>query len=453
VQNWVPNLTARTRDWIVAEADVQINWGATGTADIVSAARRTMQVGGRPVHTRPAGPLLQPAALPTATVGQHANSLKKLKAIGNAAGVPSIYALATLLLVGVGLAGIWRANVAFAPEMYAEQGMVPAAKANAAGQNYAVFDLNLNIRRWREEQVARFTETPDVLVMGASHWQEAHAGLVRSERMFNGHVHRDYWEDMLGVAEVYVRNKRLPKRIILSIRDNLFTPIEDRKDFLWEPGIPNYRMMADRLGLAKQSAWKTYPFQRVKERLSLAMLYSNVTRWYNSIQRPQATTEAHFDHLDTLLPDGSILWSADHMAVFTPERARKEALSFAAARRNDPPKVDPKGLKAIDALLTFLKAQGTEVVLVHPPFNPVFYDAVQGGSYPKGLDRIRQITKDLAAKHGLHIIGEFDPAKVGCTAEMYIDAEHGNPACLQKIFDQYEALLPKLKAATTKGQS
>ena len=43
----------------------------------------------------------------------------------------------------------------------------------------------------------------------------------------------------------------------------------------------------------------------------------------------------HFDHLDTLLPDGSILWSAEHMAIFTPERAEREALTFAEARAQD----------------------------------------------------------------------------------------------------------------------
>ncbi len=78
------------------------------------------------------------------------------------------------------------------------------------------------------------------MVLGASQWQEAHAGLVKLERMYNGHIHRDYWEDLLGAVEVYARNKRLPKRMIIAIRDKQFTPVELRKDFLWEPGIPNY---------------------------------------------------------------------------------------------------------------------------------------------------------------------------------------------------------------------
>ncbi len=427
----------------------QIDWSAAKPADLVANARRVMQVDGRRIHSqgKPAAPdAVAPAVstLPRPVV-QNQVRLKSLKALGGVAGLPGLYALATLLVLGIGIGGVMKANTTFAPEMYAHNGMVPAAEAHAAGKNYAVFDLNLNIRRWREEAVARFTETPDVVVLGASHWQEAHSGLIRSETMYNGHVHRDYWEDLLGSVEPYVRNKQLPKRMIIAIRDKQFTPIEMRKDFLWEPGIPNYQAMADRLGLEKQPSWSTYPWQRLKERLSLTMLFHNVARWYNAEEHPHASSEKHFEALDTLLPDGSILWSAQHQAIFTPERAKQEALAFAAAARNSPPVIDPKGVAAFDKLLGYLKEQGVQVVLVHPPFNPLFYDAVQGSDYMPGLEKIRQLTKDFATRHGLQIIGDFDPYKVGCTSDQYIDAEHANPACLQKIFDQYEALLPQLR--------
>ncbi len=418
----------------------QIDWSASRTADAVAAARRALVAQGMPAQSA----LAPPAAAPVA-VQRSSARIRSFGSTRSVAGKPALYALISVLIIVLGIAGVWKANVAFAPEMYARNGMEPAAKAHAAGKNYAVFDLNLNIRRWKEELVSRLTSTPDVVVLGASHWQEAHAGLVRSERMFNGHVHRDYWEDLLGVVEVYVRNNRLPKRMIIAIRDKQFTPLDMRKDFLWEPGIANYRAMADRLGLPKEAAWKTFPYQRMRERLSLSMLFNNLTRWYNAKQRPRETAELHFDHLDTLLPDGSILWSADHMAIFTPERARRDALSFAEHARGSPPVVDPRGLEAFDALLEFLKKQGVQVVLVHPPFNPIFYDAVKNSAYLEGLDKIRAITNGFAAKYGLHVIGEFDPAKVGCSADQFIDAEHANPACLQKVFDQYDALLPRLK--------
>lgn len=424
----------------MADTGMQINWSARDAADIVASARRNLQTGYK--AEKPAVPAAKLADNSRAGAPRLSDTvrLKKIRAIGGAAGKPGFYAAATLLLVSIGLAAVWNTNIAFAPEMYADHGMAPAAEAFAAGQNYAVFDLNLNIRRLRAEHVARFTETPEVVIFGASQWQEAHADLVRTRRMYDGHIHRDYWEDMLGVVEVYARNNRLPKQAIIAIRDNLFTPVSDRRDFLWEAGVDDYRDMADRLGIEKESYWATFPINRVKERLSLTMLFNNVTRWFGAKERPHATTISNFDSLDTLLPDGSILWSAQHRAIFTPQRAEREAIAFAGKRRNDPPKVDERGIEAFDKLLSFLKSNGTEVVLTHPPFNPIFYDRVKDGSYLAGLDNIRQITRKLAAAHGLKIIGDFDPARVGCDASMFIDAEHSNPACLAKVFAQFDAL-------------
>lgn len=443
----------------MAGSQVHINWAASGTTDVVAAARRAMQGNGRMSMPQPAkpvapavaaaAPVAAPQAAPvapkaTAAPVRRAVRLKKLKAIGGVAGVPSLYALAVLLLMMVGVAGVWKFNVSFAPEMYADNGMVPAAVAHAKGQNYAVFDLNLNIRRWKEELIKRLTYTPDLVVIGASQWQEAHAGLVTSERMFNSHIHRDYWEDFPALINIFARSNKLPKHMILAIRDKQFTPVELRKDYLWEPGIPNYREMADRLGIQKESLWKTLPWQRMRERLSLSMLFNNVTRWYNAEEWPHATSDEHFQHLDTLLPDGSILWSGDHRAIFTAERTKREALALAAGAVDTELVIDPQGVAAWDATLDFLKSKGVQVVLVHPPYNPIYFEAIKGSRFFASLNSVREVTRDLAKRHGLHIIGDFDPSKVGCKAEDYIDAEHSSPTCLKNIFDQYEALLPQL---------
>ena len=130
------------------------------------------------------------------------------------------YAIAFLLATAVGIGTIWFANQSYAPEMYGSGGMAPAAEAHAKNQNYAVFDLNLNIRALREEQLRRMTKTPEVILLGASHWQEAHKGLLKGKDFFNAHIHRDYWEDPLGMVELLLRYNRLPKKLIISALQN-----------------------------------------------------------------------------------------------------------------------------------------------------------------------------------------------------------------------------------------
>ena len=75
------------------------------------------------------------------------------------------------------------------------------------------------------------------------------------------------------------------------------------------------------------------------------------------------------------------------------------------------------------------------VVLIHPPFNPDFYRQVEDTAYGAGLLRVEAVTAQLAAAHGATLVGSFDPAVAGCTAGMFIDAEHSGPACLRRLID------------------
>ena len=92
-------------------------------------------------------------------------------------------------------------------------------------------------------------------------------------------------------------------------------------------------------------------------------------------------------------------------------------------------------MAAVDRLLALLHERGVRVVLIHPPFNPDFYRQVQGTAYGAGLLRVEAITARLAAAHGATVVGSFDPAIAGCTAAMFIDAEHSGPACLRRLID------------------
>lgn len=353
---------------------------------------------------------------------------------------PRAYLLIAALFGVLFLGGIWKANREFAPEMYAAHGMRPIAAALSRGESYAVFDLNVNIRQLRDEQIARMPKAPDVAILGASHWQEAHADLVPHKNMFNAHVHRDYWEDMLAVSEMFVRHDRLPRQMIIAIRDKLLAPIPTRTDYLWLPAIPYYRAMAKRLGLAEEGWYATLPVVRWREQLSLNMLHTNVVRWYTAPVRPHATMETDIDTLDALLPDGSIVWSGHHRRLFTPVRARRMAREFAVTSIAAPPKIDPLAVASLDALFAYLRKQGVEITFAHPPFNPEFYNLVKGTPFQTALSKVEELTRKWAKKYDAHIIGSFDPAKVGCTARMYIDAEHSSTECLGKLLAQFNEL-------------
>jgi hypothetical protein len=183
----------------VSELNLKGDASAMETANAVFQARYLLQVASQSKTPKV-------SASPAMAIFQ-APPIKKAKTPTGA----FVHALFCLLLTIAGVATVWNGNHIYGPEMYATNGMVPAAEAFAKGENYAVFDLNLNIRRLKDETVKRLPATPDVIILGASHWQEAHKGLLPNYNFYNAHVHRDYWEDLLGVTEILVSHNRLPK--------------------------------------------------------------------------------------------------------------------------------------------------------------------------------------------------------------------------------------------------
>ena len=271
-----------------------------------------------------------------------------------------------------------------------------------------------------------------MVALGASHWQEAHADLLPGRRFYNAHVHRDYHEDLLAVVEMLIRHDRLPDTLVVSIRDMTFLPEAARTDTLWLTALPDANAMRARLGLPRP--WlETRPYERWLGLLSLSTLVDDGLRWLGAATPPGPVASASLPTMDVLQPDGSIRWSHAHQELFTPERTGIEVEAALAQRRNLDLPIDEAAVTALDRLLGLLRERGVRVVLIHPPFNPDFYRQVQGTPYGDGLLRVEALTARLAAAHGAAVVGGFDPSVAGCTAAMFIDAEHSGPACLRRL--------------------
>ncbi|HSA80119.1 MAG TPA: hypothetical protein VLE23_04805 [Geminicoccaceae bacterium] len=348
--------------------------------------------------------------------------------------------VATAVLAALLIGTLATANYRLAPLRYSPAALAQVVETLAGGSNHAVFDLNLDMRELRRQHIARLDATPDVVVLGASHWQEAHAGLLPGRRFYNAHVHRDYYEDMLAVVEMLLRHDRLPPTLIMSIRDLTFQPVERRSDTLWLTALPDYDAMAARLGIARHSWFETRPARRWSGLLSLSAALDNAFLRLMAESLPGPTRARSLPAMDVLLADGSIQWSEEHRERFTAERARREVQQALKERRDQAPQIDPAAVTAIDRLLGLLTEHGVRVILIHPPFNPAFYRQIKDSAYGLGLRQVEAVTARFAAAHGATVVSSFDPAAAGCLESMFIDAEHSGPACLQRVLDQVPGL-------------
>lgn len=321
------------------------------------------------------------------------------------------------------------------PLVYSTTAKIEVAEAFASGKNYSVFNSNVDMRGLRREQIQRLPSNPDIVVIGGSRFQEALPDLFPDNSFLNAHVHSDYVEDMMAVTELLLQNGKLPKMMILSVRYQTFMPVDKRNSELWKNFTPEFNAMAERLGAQTYSFFDTVQVKRWMDLLSVPSAWKGIKQRMSAENKPGPTSELELQTLDILAADGSLRWSKDHLALFTQNYARQDALKHVPKKRSKKLQVNTEMVATMERLLAFLNKQGVKVVLVQTPFHPAFYNGVSDVAYGNGLIEIEAEAHRLAEAHGAVAVGSFDAAKVGCPASMFIDWHHANPTCLQKIFN------------------
>jgi hypothetical protein len=352
-------------------------------------------------------------------------------------GASTRYVVLLTALVATVFAGIGLGNYLLNPLDYSEQYTHQVAQTLVNGQNFANYDPNINIRALRAEQIRLMKTTPDVVALGGSRWQEARADLLPGSRtFFNAHVHNDYTEDSLALVELLYEAGRLPRTMVLSERFATFEPLSQRDSGDWLAWAPEYRRMAQRLGLTPDPLLQTLPTAQVSGLFSAPGLFDRVRQVVVKKHAPQATTATQMSDLDVFAADGSLHWSAQSLAAYGGGFLENNIQSQLALLENTAPIVDPGMVAAMSKLIVFLQSKGVQVVMALTPYQPDFYARVQGHPYARSLHQIETVAEGWSRQYGVPLIGNYDGAQLGCRPTQFRDILHPTADCLAHVMSQ-----------------
>ncbi len=287
----------------------------------------------------------------------------------------------------------WMAN----PLRFGSGAVAAAGQGLADGRPYRVASLEMDFRALRLAHIAALTRTPDLLVLGAGPWREVHQDLRWGGQILNAfHPNADI-VDYRAVIAALRRTNRMPDHVVISVGSHL----------LRTPG----QSLADR-----------------------ASQFSPIALATRLASRPGGGEGATMDVLApggwVLLPDGSALPGSPRGA---PKQSELGVLSAAASRALGGFEIASESVAMFETLVAGLVQDGRSVRLVHPPVHPRFWEAVQGTAYHRALSRVEAIAAETAERHGLTVLGGFDPAGPGCDAGLFRDAFHASPGCLSRV--------------------
>ncbi len=340
------------------------------------------------------------------------------------------------LLALLALAGI---NYVANPMTYSPSHLRTIASRLNGGGDYAIYDPNINWRVLRREHIRIMTTTPDILLGGGSDWQEASADLVQGKSFYNAHVHADFIEDIFAITYLLEDSGRMPETLILGIGHLAFQPLDHREFTEWLEWVPEYRAMADKLEIEPHFWYETLRTQHWQALFSLRELMRQFGLHLRRAEMAGPTDRNETESLEVIVADGSLRWSKASQARFTPTYAHESSLKMLRQLPqidDTEPQVDRALVEATDKLIAHLKTSGVNVVLVLAPFNPDYYDVAHRLPFGKTLDEVESIAKRFSEKYGVAIAGSFDPHKIGCSADQFVDFHHPKHACLKLVFKQ-----------------
>jgi hypothetical protein len=332
-------------------------------------------------------------------------------------------------------------NFRLNPLVYDASAIRAVAATLTEGGNYANYDPNINWRALRREQIRQWTSTPDVIVFGGSRWWEAHGDLFPGKTFANLWVSNDQAEDALALTELLEQAHRLPRTLILSLRFISFQPPAEREATEWQEWAPEYRAMAERIGVTPHSYVTTAPVKKWSAMFYAPGAYDRALQVSRVADRPGATEATQLPKLDVIASDGSIYWSAASKAKFTVPLINAAVTKELRRIGNTAPNIDQTLVEAFGKIVRYLTAKGVQVVLAQTPYHPTFWNTVKQRPFGVTLTRLEAIARDIAARDGVISVGGYDPEPLGCVAAEFIDHIHANPTCVSKVLKLVPGLM------------
>jgi hypothetical protein len=350
--------------------------------------------------------------------------------------VSLVLILAVAIFVAVGIV-----NRQLNPLVYNPDHIRDVAAALAEGRNYANYDTNINWRALRREQIRRMKVAPDVIVFGGSRWWEASSELVPNQTFFNAWVSNDQAEDVMALAYLLDEAGRLPKTLILSLRFISFQPPAQREFAEWQEWAPEYRKMADRLGVAPHSYLTTFPIKSLYGMFYAPAVYDRALQVSAAPEAPGVTTDRQRPSIEIIAADGSVRWSRASEAKFTKKFVDDAVKKELRQIGQNAPKIDLALVAAMEKTIQFLQNKGVRVVVAQTPYHPDFYREIQKRPFGKTLNRLESIAQEMSRRLGVISVGGYDPAPLGCTADQFIDHIHSRPPCLVQVLRRIPGLV------------
>jgi len=302
------------------------------------------------------------------------------------------------------------------------------AEITRSGRSAVDID-NYDGRAFLRYYIPILSEPFDTVVLGSSRGIQISSEMLGEDSFYNSCVTGAEIEDIAAIYEIYRSHGLAPKRVVIAF-DAWFVDA-NKSDGRWASRYPDYYGdFCREAGI--DARVPSRPLKRASDFLTLfspSYFQASLDGFAARAARGPFTiesTEGDDSELGIVRSDGSYRYPLSYSEADdkTVRDRVNEALGGIAGGFADYAGVDPFKASLFEALVSMIEADGGEVVVLLPPYNPAVYDALMSDGRYSSVTAVEDYVRSFCNERGIALVGSFDPARAGVSASDFIDALH-----------------------------
>lgn len=291
---------------------------------------------------------------------------------------------------------------------------------------------NYDERLLEKHLIYNSTLCPDVLVIGSSRAMIINSSIFQKQTFFNASVSGASIEDLIAIYQLFLQKKCLPKKIIIGL--DPWTLNINNGQTRWKTLIQEYSTLFNQLTNSSLDAKDEQIESKYLQLVSPSYFKGSFKKMYLVSSKPVATISKINDNL-TKLVDGSITYDLEYRSA-TLDEIEKRASGFISGDIYSVEKFDklsPEIMFLLEKFIKHLRSNQIEISFFLAPYHPKVYSFIaKTDKYIKVIES-ENYFRDLGLKHGIKVIGSFNPIRLKIDGSCFYDGMHCNEKGIEKI--------------------
>lgn len=285
--------------------------------------------------------------------------------------------------------------------------------------------------------VSGLPQAKEVLVLGSSRAMNIGENLFPGKSFFNASVSSASLEDDEAILQMYRERGLLPKKLVLGVDPWIFNRKSGQTR--WKSLSEEYKRSQCLSTDCAVSNWdpEYLRWSKFQQLISFSYLRASLKAAREKRRGYYATDALELD-VNIRGADGTIRYRTAFVNQTSDEVAavvQRHVAGKSIYSLDDFRQLDPEYSAQFDALLTRLKQEHIEVLLVLSPYQYDMFKFLTAAN--SGFEMVvsaERMVRKLASKHGMTVLGSYDPQNVDCGRNDFYDEMHPRPSCIEKMF-------------------